>query len=75
MLGEKFQAARPGDVGTGLVVACALVTMEAMLRAGIDVDLDFGPLRLDRLDISQGNARVLLTEMQFLQRAYPGAAW
>src|SRR5258708_1934117 len=58
MLGKKLQAARPGDVGAGLVVACALVAVEAVLRAGIDVDLDLRPLGLDGVDIGQRNARI-----------------
>ena len=64
MLREKRQAARPGDVGAGLVVACALVAVKAVLRAGIDVDFDLGPLGLDGLDIGQRNARILFAEMQ-----------
>src|SRR5205085_7085081 len=64
MLFEKRQAARPGDVGAGLVVAGALVAVKAMLRAGIDVDFDIRPLGLDGFDIGQRNARILFAEMQ-----------
>ena len=78
---EKRQAARPGDVGAGLVVAGALVAMEAVLRAGIDEDLDIRPLRLDGLDIGQRNAGILLAEMQLRRhlrllvgKAHDGAA-
>jgi hypothetical protein len=52
MLPEKFDAARPRDVGAGLVVAGALFAIEAVLGAGIDVDLDLWPLGPDDLDIA-----------------------
>src|SRR5207302_9910960 len=68
MLREKFQAARPGDVGAGLVVAGALVAMEAVLGARIDEDLNVRSFRLDGLDVGQGNAGVLLAEMQLRRR-------
>src|SRR3978361_1457453 len=64
MLGKEVEAAGPGDVGAGLVVACPLVAMKAVLRAGIDKDFDVGPLGLDGLDIGQRNAGVLFAEMQ-----------
>src|SRR4051794_20602973 len=64
MLGKELEAARPGEVGAGLVVAGALVAVKAVLRAGIDVDLDIGPLALDDLDVGQRNAGVLFAEMQ-----------
>jgi hypothetical protein len=50
VLPKKFKAARPGDVGAHLVVACPFIAMETVLRAGIDENLDVGPLGLDRLD-------------------------
>jgi hypothetical protein len=37
--------------------------VEAVLRARINVDLDVGPLGLDRLDIDKRNARILFAEM------------
>src|SRR3954462_14426070 len=64
MLGEKRQPPRPGDISAGLVVARPLVAMKAVLRAGIDEDLDVWPLGLDGFDIGQGNAGVLFAEMQ-----------
>src|SRR5260370_13117071 len=64
MLAEKFHAARPGDVGAGLVVTRPLVAVEAVLRAGIDVDLDVGPLGADGLDIAKRNPGILFAEMQ-----------
>src|SRR6187431_2905268 len=64
MFRKERQAARPGDIGAGLVVARPLVAMKAVLRAGIDVDLDLGPLGLDGLDVGQRNARILFAEMQ-----------
>src|SRR5258707_15221924 len=65
MLGKELQTARPGDVRTGLVVARPFVAVKAVRRAGIDEDLAIGPLGLDGLDIGQGNAGILLAEMQF----------
>src|SRR3954453_16074610 len=65
MLGKKFQAARPGGIGAGLVVAGALVTMETVLRARIDKNLDLRPLGLDGFDVAQGNASNLFAEVQF----------
>src|SRR3954454_12456364 len=64
MLREKPEAARPGDIGAGLVVARALVTVKAVLRAGINIDLDLRPLGLDGPDIGLRNARILFAEMQ-----------
>ncbi len=64
MLGKERQAPRPGDIGAGLVIAGALVAMEAMLRAGIDEDLDFRTLRLDGLDVGLGNAGLFFAEVQ-----------
>src|SRR3954464_13041266 len=64
MPGKEVEAARPGDVGAGLVVAGALVAVKAVLRAGIDVDLDIGPLALDDLDVGQRNAGVFSPKWQ-----------
>src|SRR5258705_8748032 len=64
MLGKEVEAARPGDVGAGLVVARPLIAVEAVLRARIDEDLDVRSLAPDGLDIGQRNARVLFAEMQ-----------
>src|ERR1700682_5068369 len=64
MLREEAEAARPGDIGTGLVVARPLVAMKTVLRSRIDVDLDLGPLCADGLDIGERNARILFAEMQ-----------
>src|SRR5258705_2916544 len=64
MLRKKIQAARPGDVSTGLVVAGAFIAMETVLRAGIDEKLDFRPPGLDDLDVGQGNAGILFAKMQ-----------
>ena len=44
VLRKERQAARPGDIGAGLVVAGALIAVEAVLRAGVDVvRLNFSP--------------------------------
>src|SRR6202048_4240887 len=64
MLREEAEAARPGDIGTGLVVTRPFIAMETVLRVGIDVDLDVGPLCADGLDIGERNARILFSEMQ-----------
>jgi hypothetical protein len=64
MLGKEAEAARPGYRRTGLVVARPLVTVKAVLRAGIDMDLDLGPLGFNGFDIAERNARVLFAEMQ-----------
>src|ERR1017187_7629548 len=64
MLGKETHAARPGDIGAGLVVARPFVAVKAMLRARIDMDLDLRPLGLDGLDIGQRNAGILLAEME-----------
>ena len=64
MPGKKLEAARPGDVGAGLVVARPLVAMKAVLRAGIDEHIDIGPLGLDGLDIGQRDPGILFAEMQ-----------
>src|ERR1700687_772021 len=64
ILGKKSHAARPGDVGAGLVVARPLVAVEAVLRAGIDVDLEVGPLGADGLDIAERDPCILFAEMQ-----------
>src|ERR1700716_3976911 len=64
MLREKRHAARPGDVGAGLVVTRPLVAVEAVLRVRIDMDLDVGPLGPDSLDIAERNPCVLFAEMK-----------
>src|SRR5258708_2986375 len=64
MLGKKSHAARPGDVGAGLVVARPLVAMKTVLRTGIDENLDVGPFCPDGLDIAERNAGILFAEMQ-----------
>src|ERR1700732_5302350 len=64
MLGKEAEAARPGDVGAGLVVTRPLIAVEAVLGARIDVDLDVGPLGADGFDIAERNPRVLFAEMQ-----------
>src|SRR5258708_36159207 len=68
MLGKKSHAARPGDVGAGLVVARPLVAMKTVLGAGIDMDLDVGPFCPDGLDIAERNAGILFAEMQLRRR-------
>src|SRR3981189_2410986 len=64
MPGKEREAARPGDLCACLVVTRPLIAVEAVLRAGIDVDLDLGPLGPDGLDVAERNARVLCAEMQ-----------
>ena len=50
--------------GEGGEVAAALVAAEAVLRAGIDKDLDAGLRGLDRRNIGHRDGGVLLPEMQ-----------
>src|ERR1700738_3535713 len=64
MLGEEAEAARPGDVSAGLVVARPLIAVESVLGARIDVDIDVGPLGSDGLDVAERNACVLFAEMK-----------
>src|SRR5258707_2242297 len=64
MLGKEREAAWPGDIGAGLVIARPLIAVEALLRAGIDMDLDIGPLGANRLDVAERDAGVLFAEMQ-----------
>src|ERR1700686_957458 len=64
MLRKERHAARPGDVGAGLVVARPLVAMKAVLRAGVNKDLDVGPFCPDDLDIAEWDSGVLLAEVQ-----------
>src|SRR5258706_11703905 len=64
MPGEEAEAARPGDVRACLVVTRPLIAVEAMLRARIDMDLDFGALGLDSLDVGKRNPRVFFAEMK-----------
>src|SRR5229473_5675218 len=69
MPGEEAEAARPGDIGTGLVVTRPLVAMKTVLRPRIDVDLDLGPSCADGLDIGERNARILFSEVQLRRYA------
>src|SRR5665213_4050890 len=64
MPGKEREAARPGDIGAGLVVTRPFVAVEAVLRAGIDMDLDLGPLGADGVDIAEWNAGVLFAELK-----------
>src|ERR1700712_8761 len=64
MPGEEGEAARPGNVGAGLVVTCALIAVEAVLGARIDMDLDLRPLGLNGLDVAERNAGVFFAEME-----------
>src|SRR5229473_890519 len=64
MPGKEGEAARPGDICARSVVARPLIAVEAVLRAGIDVDLDIGALGPDGLDIAERNPRVLFAEMK-----------
>src|SRR4249919_183380 len=64
MPGKEPHAARPRDIRARLVVTGPFVTMKAVLRARIDVDLDIGPLGADGLDIAERDAGVLFAEMQ-----------
>src|SRR5947209_5550775 len=69
MLGEEVERARPGDLGALLVVARALVAVEAVLRAVIDEDLAVGAtLLLDRVDVGHRNAGILLAEVHHGRR-------
>src|SRR3954451_692083 len=64
MLRKKRGATRPRDIGAWLVIACAFFAIETVLRAGIDVNFDLGPLGADGFDIAKRNAGVLFAEMQ-----------
>ena len=64
MPGKEVEATRPGGIRARLVVTCALVAMKAVLSARIDVDIDFGPLGADGLDIAKRDTCILLAEMQ-----------
>src|ERR1700686_664076 len=64
MLGEEAEAARPGDIGAGLVIARPFIAVEPVLRARIDMDLDLGPLGTNGLDIAERDPCVLLAEMK-----------
>src|ERR1700704_621979 len=64
MLRKEPEAARPGGLRAGFVVAGALVAMKAVLRAGIDENLQLRPLRFDDLDVGQGNARIFFAKVQ-----------
>src|ERR1700738_1089868 len=64
MLRKERHAARPGDVGAGLVVARPLVAMKAVLRGGGNKDLGVGPCGPDDRDIAEWDSGVLLAEMQ-----------
>src|SRR4051794_12093289 len=64
MPGEECQRALAGQIGAWLVITGALVTAKAVLRAGINMDLNLRPLRLDGFNIGQGNACILLAEMK-----------
>jgi hypothetical protein len=66
MLGEQRHAAWPGEVGACLVVTRPFIAVEAVLRAGIDMDLDLGTFGPDGLDIAERNACVLLAEMSWV---------
>jgi hypothetical protein len=64
MFGEESHAARPGDIGTGLVVACPFVAVKAVLRAGIDVNFDVRPLGADGLDVGKRDACVFIAKVK-----------
>src|ERR1700722_5668949 len=63
MLRQEIKAARPCNIRTGLVVAWPFVTVEAVLRPRIDVDLDFRPLGADGPDPAERNAGFLFAEV------------
>ena len=64
MPGKEREAAGPGDIGAALVITRPFIAVKAVLRAGIDVDLDLGPLGPDSLDVAQRDACVLFPEMK-----------
>jgi len=64
MLGKEREAAGPGDIGAGLVIARPFIAVKAVLRAGIDMDLDLGPLGFDSLNVAERDACVLFPEMK-----------
>src|SRR6185503_19755105 len=69
MLDEEVLGALPGEIAARLVEAAALVAMEAVATAWIDVDLAVaGTLLLDGLDVGHRDAGILLAEVQ-LHRA------
>src|SRR5262249_14936231 len=63
VLAQELQRAWPCHFGGGLVVACALVTMESMRCIRIGVDLARRALALDNRDVAHGIALVLFAEM------------
>src|SRR5216684_7217038 len=61
---EEVHGALPGGLGARLIVAPALVAMEAVLGAGIDVNLAVAAaLALDRVDVAHRDRGVLVAEM------------
>src|ERR1700689_2074368 len=64
MPGQEVEAALFGDAGTRRVVTRPFIAVEAVLRAGIDVNLDVGPLGANGIAVAERNARVLFTEMK-----------
>src|ERR1700747_278698 len=64
MPGEESKAARPGNIGAGLVVTCPFVAVKAVLRAGIEVDLHIAPLGANDLDVAERDTRILVAEVK-----------
>ncbi len=64
MLLEEVHGALPGELGARVVEAAALVTVEAVLRFGIDEDLAVAAaLLLDDLDVGHRDRGILFAEM------------
>src|SRR5262245_17731114 len=61
---EEIHRALPGGLGARFMEAPALIAMEPVLRAGIDVDLGAAAaLLLDRVHVARRNRRILVAEM------------
>src|SRR5208337_3929426 len=59
-----LHGALPGELGAGFMEAAALVAMEAVRGARIDIDLAIpAALLLDCLDVAHGDRRILIAEM------------
>jgi len=64
MPGKEVEATLFSDAGTRRVVTRPFIAVETVLRTGIDVDFDVGPLGTNGSDVAEWNARVLFTEMK-----------
>src|SRR5215218_9241173 len=67
---QPRQGPFPGHARAGLVVASALVAVKAVSRVLVDVDVAIRALLLDRLDVGERDALVLVAEMQLRRTAW-----